>query len=232
MKYRVQHGAEAGGDVLKFARLHHFGGNIPSKVFGIVPSPCTANRSIHTALCRQELRYVVRSLAFIEAQGKEAALLVQRVAKPERAGLQLRPARAERIRRYAKHQHARALQPFLNLRRDAVAGLDLFLIQPHTHAVLFQSCGQFTHNRLVLGAVAQEDVKFELLGHTSIIMEAGRISKKIESGLFEELCERRGSVLNHRASPLNIKDFRRDFGGGSRNRTHESRRPRAKMPVF
>src|SRR5258707_13094365 len=34
---------------------------------------------------------------------------------------ELRPVRAERIRRHAEHQHARVLQPFFDLRRDAVA---------------------------------------------------------------------------------------------------------------
>ena len=73
----------------------------------------------------------------VELQGNEAALLDQKayqpcgagrenrqVAVPTRAGLQLRPVRAERIRRDAEHEHAGALQPFLNFRREAVAGAD------------------------------------------------------------------------------------------------------------
>src|ERR1035438_5664463 len=48
----------------------------------------------------------------VEPQGNEAALLIQRVAKgqvalPTRARLQLRPVRAERIRRHADRKSTR-----------------------------------------------------------------------------------------------------------------------------
>ena len=101
----------------------------------------------------------------VEPQGKEAALLVQRVAKAEHAGLQLRPVRAERLRRHAEHQHARVLQSFLDLRRNAVAGLENPFIEPHFHPVLPQPLRQRTHHRLVLRAVAQEDVELEFVRH-------------------------------------------------------------------
>jgi hypothetical protein len=38
-----------------------------------------------------------RDGSVVESQGDESALLIQRVAEPERAGLQPRPVRAERI---------------------------------------------------------------------------------------------------------------------------------------
>ena len=89
-----------------------------------------------------------------------AALLLQirMVAKAKRAGLQLRPVRAERMRRHAEHQHARALQPFLDPGRNAVAGLEHLFIEPHLHPVRPQPLRQRAHHRLVLRAVTEEDV--------------------------------------------------------------------------
>ena len=110
----------------------------------------------------------------VEAQGKEAALLVQRVAKAEHAGFQLRPVRAERIGRHAEHQHARALQPFLDHTRDAVARLEHPFIEPHLHPVRMQPLRQRAHHRLVLRAVAQEDVVFEDIVHTEVLVSHNR----------------------------------------------------------
>lgn len=106
----------------------------------------------------------------VEPQGDEAMLLVQRVAKAERLALQLRPVRAERIDGHAEHQHARLLQPFLNLR---LAGLGLAgvsssqhpFIEPHLQPVLAHSLRQFAHYRFVFRTVAQEKVVLEYFGH-------------------------------------------------------------------
>ena len=106
----------------------------------------------------------------VEAQRNKASLLVQRVAKAERAGLQLRPLRAERMCRHAEHQHTGAFQPFLDLRRDAVAGFDLPFIEPDLDAVLFQMLGQWADDLLVLGTVAQEDVVLEFVRHDRVFV--------------------------------------------------------------
>jgi len=49
-------------------------------------------------------------------------------------------------------------RPFLELRRDAVAGLEHPFIEPHLHPVLPQPLRQRPHHRLVLRAVAEEDI--------------------------------------------------------------------------
>lgn len=59
----------------------------------------------------------------------------------------------------------RNLNWFLDLRRDAVAGLDLLLVQPHAHAVPLQPRGHVAHDCLVLRAVAQENVKLKFIRH-------------------------------------------------------------------
>jgi hypothetical protein len=79
----------------------------------------------------QELRQGAFDGGFVEPQGNEAALLVQRVAKAVRIALQLRPVGTERLRRHAEHEHAGVLQPIIDLLRNAVAGLELPLIEPH-----------------------------------------------------------------------------------------------------
>ena len=71
------------------------------------------------------------------------------------------------LRRHAEHEHARVLQPFLDLRRDAVAGLELPFIEPHAQPVLPQPLRDGAHDRLVLRAVAQEDVVCEIVSHIS-----------------------------------------------------------------
>jgi hypothetical protein len=112
-----------------------------------------------------------RQVAFdgsrVEPQWNEAALLVERVAKPERAGLQLRPFGAEGIRRHADDEDAGVLQPLLDLRRDAVASGDFPVIEPNAQAVRPQPLGNRAHDRLVLRAVAEEDVVFEIVRHGS-----------------------------------------------------------------
>ena len=47
---------------------------------------------------------------------------------------QTHPIRAKRICRHAQDQYAGMLQPFLNLSRDAVAGLYFPFIKPHLYA--------------------------------------------------------------------------------------------------
>ena len=88
--------------------------------------------------------------ALASFDGNEAALLVQRVAKSERPGLQLRPVGAERIRRHEEHQNAGEFQSFLDLRRDTVAYLDRPFIKPHFQPVLPQPLRGGAHVRLVL----------------------------------------------------------------------------------
>lgn len=63
--------------------------------------------------------------------------------------LKLRPVRAERIGRHASALHAGAIQALLDLRRNAVAALDLLFVQPHAHAILLQSRGHVAHHRTV-----------------------------------------------------------------------------------
>ena len=101
----------------------------------------------------------------VEPQRNEAPLLVLRVAKTERARLQLRPLRAERIRRHTEHQHPGVFQPFLNLRRNAVVGLQNPLIEPHAQAIRPQPFCDSADNSLVLGAMAQEHVEGEFIAH-------------------------------------------------------------------
>ncbi len=113
----------------------------------------------------QELRQRAPDRRVVEPQRDEPALLVQRVAKPERASLQLCPVRPERLRRHAEHQHARVLQALLDPGRDAVAGLDLPLIEPHVQPVGPQPLRQWSHHRLVSTAVAQEDIEAEVPIH-------------------------------------------------------------------
>lgn len=101
----------------------------------------------------------------VESQKKEPALLIQRVTKPERAGLQFRPLRAARIRRHAEYEHAGTLQSFLDLRWDAVAGLDLPFLEPHPQPIRPQPLRDVADNVFVLGAVAEEHIEGELLAH-------------------------------------------------------------------
>jgi len=103
----------------------------------------------------------------VEPQRNEAALLAQRIAKPERVALQLRPVGAKRLRRHAEHHHAGVLQPFLDLRRDAVAGADLPVIELDAQPVRPQRFGDGAHDCFVLRAVAQEDIVFEIIAHAS-----------------------------------------------------------------
>jgi hypothetical protein len=69
------------------------------------------------------------------------------------------------------------VQPVLDLCRNAVAGLDLFLVQPHAHAVPLQAHGQFTCYRLVLRTVTQENVKWEFLRHRVILWLRRRLTR-------------------------------------------------------
>jgi|GEM_PF-3472617 len=56
-------------------------------------------------------------------------------------------------------------QPFLDLRRDAVAGLEHPFIEPHLHPVRPQPLRKRAHHRLVLRAVAEENVVGESVGY-------------------------------------------------------------------
>ena len=103
----------------------------------------------------------------VESQGNEAAFLIERVAEEVCVSFQFRPVGAERVRRHAEHEHAGVLQPFLNLRRDTVAGLQFPLVEPHTQLVGPQALRDGAHDRLVLRAVAQEYVVLEIVGHAS-----------------------------------------------------------------
>ena len=66
-----------------------------------------------------------------------------------------------------RHERARLLQPFLDLRRDAVAGLEPPFVEPHLQPVLAQPLRQWAHHRLVLRAVAEENVVLKLLPQMS-----------------------------------------------------------------
>ena len=101
----------------------------------------------------------------------------------------MRPVRAERIRRHetltrpsgtlshpmGEGKHARVLQPFLHLARphpgplprgEGIAGLEHPFIEPHLHPVRPQPLRQRAHLRLVLRAVAEENVALKFAGHT------------------------------------------------------------------
>ena len=67
--------------------------------------------------------------------------------------------------RHAEHQHSRALQPFLDLRRNALARLEQRFIKPQPESGLSKPLCKQAHDRLVLRAVAQEHVVLELLWH-------------------------------------------------------------------
>ena len=67
----------------------------------------------------------------VEAQGKEVALVVQRVAKPERAGLPLRPVRA--ARRSARRTHCSGENPKAFSRQKSEAKASLFCFSAAFH---------------------------------------------------------------------------------------------------
>lgn len=99
----------------------------------------------------------------------QAARLIERAAEPERPRFQLRPLVTVSLRRHAQHQRARLLQAFLNLRRNAVAGLQYSFIEPHAQPVRPQAFGEGAHAGFVLAAVAQEDVVVELVSHNVLL---------------------------------------------------------------
>src|ERR1019366_333138 len=109
----------------------------------------------------QKLRQRAFGGGIVEAQGNEAALLVQRVAKAVCAGFQLCPVGTERVSRHAEPELTGVLPPFLDLRRVAVAGADFPVIEPHAQAVRPQPLGEGADDFLILGAVAQEDIEGE-----------------------------------------------------------------------
>ena len=78
---------------------------------------------------------------------------------------QLCPVRAERIGRHAEDQHARVLQPFLNLSWYAVARFDFPFVEPDADAVAFEAFGEVADDGFVFGAMAEEDVVLEILAH-------------------------------------------------------------------
>jgi hypothetical protein len=69
------------------------------------------------------------------------------------------------MRRHAEHENAGALQPFLDLRRNAVAKTDFPVIEPDAQAVRPQPRRDGEDDRLVLRAVAEEDVVGEIVSH-------------------------------------------------------------------
>ena len=83
---------------------------------------------------------------------------------------------AKRIQRHAEHEHARVLQPFLDLRWDAVPGLEHPVIEPNLQPVVAQSLGNGAHDRPVLGAVADEDVERERIAHASSLVLAANLT--------------------------------------------------------
>lgn len=58
-------------------------------------------------------------------------------------------------------------EPGLDLRRDAVAGVDFPFIKPHPQPVPTQPLRHPAHDILVLRAVAQEDIVLEIVSHGS-----------------------------------------------------------------
>jgi hypothetical protein len=105
--------------------------------------------------------------SFVEPQGNKVAFLVQRIAKTVRVAFQLRPVRAERLRRHTEYKHTGMLQPFLDLRRNAVAGTDFPVIKPNAYTVRPQPLCDGTNDRLVFRAVTQEYVVCEIVSHAS-----------------------------------------------------------------
>jgi hypothetical protein len=117
----------------------------------------------------KELRQGAFDGGVVEPQGNEAALPIQRVAKPERAGLQLRPVRLERLGRHAEHQHARVLQPFLDFRRNAVAGLERPFIEPDLQSARNRSAsGRTTALSLLLWLRKRSNRKSSFMSRNSI----------------------------------------------------------------
>ena len=111
-----------------------------------------------------------RERALVEEQGNESALRAQRIAKPEGAGLERRPFRAERIRRHAQHKHAGMLQALLDfLRTESFCGprLDLPFSEPDPQTVRPQTLRDRADKLLVLLAVAQEYIVCKSVSHTS-----------------------------------------------------------------
>ena len=122
------------------------------------------------ACLTEDVNHVVQGAfdgGFVEPQRDEAAGLVLWVAEAERVAFESRPVGAERIGRHAEHEHAGAFQPVLDLRRDAVAGLDLPVVKPHPQPIAPQPLGDVANGVLVFGAVAQKNVELEILSHAS-----------------------------------------------------------------
>ena len=113
----------------------------------------------------KELRERAGRLGVVEAERDEPAFPVERVPEPERVALQPRPVGAEGVLRHAEHEHAGALQPLLDLGRDAVARPDGPLVKPHVDAVGAEALGDVAYGVLVLRTVAEEDVVLEGVGH-------------------------------------------------------------------
>jgi hypothetical protein len=56
-------------------------------------------------------------------------------------------------------------EPFFYLGEDVVAGLEFPVIEPDAEAVGAEALGEGADDGLVLGAVAEEDVVSEIVGH-------------------------------------------------------------------
>jgi len=112
---------------------------------------------------KKKLRQRVLDRGVIESQRDETAIVVQRVSKTKRTGLQFRPIRAECIRRHAENENPRVFQPILDLHRNAVAGLEHPLVEPHPQPIRPQPLCNFADDILIFGTVAQVHVKGVLL---------------------------------------------------------------------
>ena len=101
----------------------------------------------------------------VEAEGDEAALFVEGVAEAEGLGLKRRPVGAEGVGGHAEEEDAGVFEPFLDPGEDVVAGLEFPVVVPDAEAVGAEAFGEGADGRLVFGAVAEENVVAEVVGH-------------------------------------------------------------------
>ena len=105
----------------------------------------------------------------VEAEGDEAAVFVEGVAEAEGVGFELGPVGAEGGGRHAEDEDAGVFQAVFDFGGDAVAGADLGFVEPDAEAVGGEAAGEVADDGFVLGAVAQEDIEFEVARHWGLL---------------------------------------------------------------
>ena len=112
-----------------------------------------------------ELLERILDLGVVQPHRDEASLLVGGVAEEGGVALEGHPVGGEGLGGHGQHQGARGFQPPFDGQRDGIAGPDHPLIEPDPQPIPLQPLGQLPHRRPVPGAMAEEDVVFEVLRH-------------------------------------------------------------------